>query len=361
MAEATLTNRGRELLARWVTGETITTPKYIGIGLSDRDLSITETELGDEYYRAEATSIFRIEPQVARFSLVLGPNTPPTADVLKIREIGLFDEAQVALTNPGFEEWDTIPTGWTIKNATVTKETTNVFEGSASCKVEPTDTGWVYQELPNPERWRGKEIVFRLAVYTTTLFAYVFIEDDISRTEIISPKTLAWTVVKVKRTIDANATFVRVGFRIGVSYAIIDWGSVIAPKGNLWARALVKVDKQTNPLATAFQLRLLAPEEEEIMALIAFAKEELTVSNTVVTLTPSVYQPTGEAPAEEAFITGEEGNVRYWLDGTDPTAESGHLLEPGMFYTIRGLTNITQMKMIRAGTTDAKVKVTYFR
>jgi len=32
-----------------------------------------------------------------------------------------------------------------------------------------------------------------------------------------------------------------------------------------------------------------------------------------------------------------------------------------MFYTIRGLTNITQMKMIRAGTTDAKVKVTYFR
>ncbi len=103
----------------------------------------------------------------------------------------------------------------------------------------------------------------------------------------------------------------------------------------------------------------------------AFAYEAITVSNTAIGVTaatafPRLVTGTGgyavsqDNGAEEAVFSVETDNVRYTLDGTVPTASVGHLLLPNDILTLVGRDAIRKVKFIRV-TTDASLKVTYFR
>ena len=55
------------------------------------------------------------------------------------------------------------------------------------------------------------------------------------------------------------------------------------------------------------------------------ASESITVSTVAVGLTAATFG----ADRPHAHITCEDNPVRYWLDGTTPTATVGHRLEVG--------------------------------
>jgi len=93
----------------------------------------------------------------------------------------------------------------------------------------------------------------------------------------------------------------------------------------------------------------------------AYDYESITVSTSAVGLTGSKYAPSGEEAAKRVFITVESGSIRYRYDGTDPTSSEGHLITEGGYLTITGKSNIEKFKAIRAGTSDAVLRVTYER
>lgn len=64
---------------------------------------------------------------------------------------------------------------------------------------------------------------------------------------------------------------------------------------------------------------------------------------------------------DEALITVEANPIRFRLDGTAPTATEGHLLQPGDAITITGYSNLSRLRFIRQGGSDATLRVTYYR
>lgn len=94
---------------------------------------------------------------------------------------------------------------------------------------------------------------------------------------------------------------------------------------------------------------------------VAFAFEQLTVSNAAVPLTAATYAPAGSHQADEARIIGETQAVRIRFDGADPTAGAGHLIPVGTEFVLRGASNIARARLIRATGADGAVSVTYSR
>jgi hypothetical protein len=92
----------------------------------------------------------------------------------------------------------------------------------------------------------------------------------------------------------------------------------------------------------------------------AFAFEQITVSNSAITLTASIYRvdSSGEK-AKRALITCEDAQIRYTYDGTTPTSTVGHILNPMDTLVLTGSDNISNFKAIRKGSTDGKISVTY--
>lgn len=107
-----------------------------------------------------------------------------------------------------------------------------------------------------------------------------------------------------------------------------------------------------------------------------FARETLTVSNTVMPLTPTVYNATSEfsgaassqvvktpRKAKTAKVENTSSNViRYTEELTTPVAGGpGGLLNPGDVKFLESLESIQKFKMIREGASDATVDVVYYR
>jgi hypothetical protein len=98
----------------------------------------------------------------------------------------------------------------------------------------------------------------------------------------------------------------------------------------------------------------------------AFAKETLTVTNAVKTLTNSVYNPTvtgrpsSQTRADYALITVESDCLRYWPTSANPTTTQGHKACDGAAITVYGYNNILNWKAIRV-TTDVTIQVSYYR
>jgi hypothetical protein len=61
----------------------------------------------------------------------------------------------------------------------------------------------------------------------------------------------------------------------------------------------------------------------------------------------------------KALLTLETAEIRWWIDGTDPTATEGHPLEAGQNLTLEGYKNLSQFRAIRTGATSGVLKVTY--
>lgn len=93
----------------------------------------------------------------------------------------------------------------------------------------------------------------------------------------------------------------------------------------------------------------------------AYAYESLTVSTNVMRLTATKVTPVGELSARVVVITIEGADVRYRYDGTDPTADEGHLALSGSTFIVAGINNIRRLRLIRDAGTDATLRITFLR
>lgn len=86
--------------------------------------------------------------------------------------------------------------------------------------------------------------------------------------------------------------------------------------------------------------------------------ESITVAATAIGLSASTYTP-ASAPSQMATCLArlETAEIRYRMDGTDPTASEGFLLEVGESLPIMGAPEMARIKFIRTGTTSGTLKV----
>ena len=89
--------------------------------------------------------------------------------------------------------------------------------------------------------------------------------------------------------------------------------------------------------------------------------EEIYINESVVGLNPAVYSPTDGSSASKAFITSEGGDMRYRVDGQDPTPSTGHLLLDSDFLELESIYLIQKFRAVKAGigTPTGKISVSY--
>ncbi len=87
--------------------------------------------------------------------------------------------------------------------------------------------------------------------------------------------------------------------------------------------------------------------------------EEIVVSGAAVALTPAIYNPGTGVSASFAMVTAEGGAMRYFVNGQNPSASSGVLLEEGDIVELPSIYHIKDFKVIKAGDDDGKITVTY--
>lgn len=93
------------------------------------------------------------------------------------------------------------------------------------------------------------------------------------------------------------------------------------------------------------------------------ARERITVAATAIGFTTTTYKPTsGDRKgicASIAKCVPEGADIRYRIDGTDPTSSIGRrIYEDSVFYII-GSENIKRFKAIRTTSTSATLDVEY--
>ena len=86
----------------------------------------------------------------------------------------------------------------------------------------------------------------------------------------------------------------------------------------------------------------------------ADAYESVTVAAAAIGFTAGTY-----GTNTRALITCETAQVRYRVDGTNPTAAEGHILNPSDVVTLTSLADITAFRAIRTGATSGVLKVTF--
>jgi len=86
----------------------------------------------------------------------------------------------------------------------------------------------------------------------------------------------------------------------------------------------------------------------------AYAYESITVTNTAIGFITS-----NALNCKVVFMTVEQAQLRFRMDGTDPTSTEGHILDVGDSFTISAINSIRLFKAIRTGSTSAVLKVTY--
>jgi hypothetical protein len=90
-----------------------------------------------------------------------------------------------------------------------------------------------------------------------------------------------------------------------------------------------------------------------------FNYESIAVSTTIVSLTASKYTDTDGDMAKRCVIKVENGQLRYRMDGENPTTTEGMLLNPMDILVILGTQNIENFRAIRKTSTDSKIFVQY--
>ena len=83
--------------------------------------------------------------------------------------------------------------------------------------------------------------------------------------------------------------------------------------------------------------------------------EAVTVSSTAIGITATVSD--GILPAA-ALITVENAAIRYTVDGTTPTATTGHTALPGAVFELVDRGEVANFLAIRRDGSDATLKVT---
>lgn len=92
--------------------------------------------------------------------------------------------------------------------------------------------------------------------------------------------------------------------------------------------------------------------------------EEISVGSSVAQLSSAKITPTSgpyaRMSARAALLSLENGDIRFRIDGGDPSASSGHYLTSGDGLVISGTQALQQLRAIRSGDTDGLLRVTYF-
>ena len=83
------------------------------------------------------------------------------------------------------------------------------------------------------------------------------------------------------------------------------------------------------------------------------ASESVTVTSAAKALTAGTY-----VNAKHAHITCESNPVRYWLDGSNPSATVGHRLEAGGILDLDNSHQIANVKFYAVGA-NATLRVSY--
>ncbi len=79
------------------------------------------------------------------------------------------------------------------------------------------------------------------------------------------------------------------------------------------------------------------------------AKETLIVGSTVVGFTPETIGKN----RDKALVTVEGAAVRFWTNGSNPTLNEGHALEPGDTLTLGSQPQLQRIRFVGRGA-DAK-------
>jgi hypothetical protein len=82
--------------------------------------------------------------------------------------------------------------------------------------------------------------------------------------------------------------------------------------------------------------------------------ETLTVSSMPQGLDPNKY-----ANYTNAVISVDNGDIRYRIDGGDPTRTDGHAVRNGQVFYLTSFWDIQNFLAVRATSTDAVLHVTY--
>ncbi len=92
---------------------------------------------------------------------------------------------------------------------------------------------------------------------------------------------------------------------------------------------------------------------------IGYDYESIDVGTAAIGLTASILSPDSVAPARGIVLTVETASLRYRIDGGDPTATEGHLLDDGDIVTLYGVNNLYAFRAIRTGVVNARLCVTF--
>jgi hypothetical protein len=92
--------------------------------------------------------------------------------------------------------------------------------------------------------------------------------------------------------------------------------------------------------------------------------EEATVGTAAVGLSLAKIKPQSgpyaRLAARAALISLEEGDIRFRMDGGQPSASNGHYLSSGDTLVLSGTQALTQFQAIRAADVNGTLRVTYF-
>ncbi|MFA5270789.1 MAG: hypothetical protein WC412_00415 [Candidatus Omnitrophota bacterium] len=87
--------------------------------------------------------------------------------------------------------------------------------------------------------------------------------------------------------------------------------------------------------------------------------EEIVVEDVAKALSQAVYNPAGGQSASFAMVCSEGGAMRYFVNGQNPSASSGVLLEEGDIIELPSIYHIKDFRVIKAGDDAGKLVVTY--
>lgn len=93
----------------------------------------------------------------------------------------------------------------------------------------------------------------------------------------------------------------------------------------------------------------------------AYAYEAITVADTAIGFTAAnVATDRGDRKdPQKAICTLETAQIRFRIDGGDPTTTVGHVLNPGDVVEITGPADMINFRAIRTGSTSGSLKVSY--
>ena len=88
---------------------------------------------------------------------------------------------------------------------------------------------------------------------------------------------------------------------------------------------------------------------------VPFDHEEVIVADSAIGLTPATY-----LDASRAEMTLEGGQIRIWVDGSDPTASDGEPVDDGDIIRLKTESEIANFKAICTSIVSGSLMVQYY-